>query len=292
MAQAESGPLLSSAPRPTSVKPVKTMTSMSVRPLLSAPTRDAKPPPAQTAASPWVWMVITCLLLGISGGIRFWRDWQFRVRAEQGAVCPFPLDELPKSLGGWQWIESSESQLEPEVARTAGSSVNFVREYVNEKGGDRISVMVLYGLAATVFAHPPDVCYPGHGYRVILPPEDRPLAIPGLKVPAVCRRAIYSRKVGPTERYQVVYHTFYHDGQWVPELGSRWKAFRYHPGAFKIQLQREISGTLTHEDGPCESLLSQLIQEIQRRLSPNPGGAADAAAPVQAAPVPAGNRGR
>src|SRR5262245_15137090 len=283
MARAESGPLLSPAPRRTSVNPVKIMTSMSVRPLLSAPARDAEPAPAKTAASPWMWMVVTCLRLGLSGGIRFWRDWQFRLRAERDAVCPFPLNELPKAMGGWQWIEGSESQLEPEVARTAGSSDNILRDYVNEKTADRIAVMALYGLATTVLAHAPDICYPGQGYRVVMPPEDRPLSIPGLKAPAVCRAAIYAKKVGPSERYEVVYHTFYHNGQWVPELASHWKSFRYHPGAFKIQLQRTISGQLTLEDGPSESLLSQLIQEINRHTSPNPGGAADPAAPVQAA---------
>ena len=256
---------------------------MSVRPLLSAPTRDAEPAAAKTATSPWVWMVVTCLLLGISGGIRLWREWQFHLRAERGAVCPFPLEELPKALGGWRWIESSQSQLEPEVARTAGSSANILREYVHEKSGERVSVMVLYGLAHTVFAHAPDICYPGHGYSVVMPPQDRELAIPGMQAPAVCRAAIYAKKVGPSDRFEVVYHTFRHNRQWVPELASRWKSFRYHPGAFKIQLQRTVSGNFTLEDGPSESLLSQLVQEINRRTAPNPGGAADQAAPVPAA---------
>jgi hypothetical protein len=193
------------------------------------------------------------------------------------------LNELPKTLGSWQWIEGSESQLEPEVARTAGSNVNFLREYFNEKGGERVSVMVLYGLADTVFAHAPDICFPGHGYSVIITPRDRPLAIPGLKAPAVCRAAIYAEKVGPLNRFSLVYHIFGHDGQWVPELGSRWKSFRYHPGAFRILVRRTVSDSSTLEDGPCESLLSQLIQEINRRSSPNPGGAADRAAPVRAA---------
>jgi hypothetical protein len=238
-------------------------------------------------------MVITCLLLGISGGIRFWRDWQFRLRAEQGAICPFPLNELPKTLGTWQCLEGSEAQLEPEIAQTAGSSDNIVREYVDEKGGDRISAIVLYGLATTVFAHPPDVCYPTHGYRVVIAPVDRPLSIPGMKAPAVCRAAIYAKKVGPSERYEVVYHAFCHDGHWVPELASRWKSFRYLPGAFKIQLQRMVTSGLMLEDGASESLLSQLIEEVNRRKSPNPGGAADGAkpAPTAAAAVPPGRGG-
>jgi len=228
-------------------------------------------------------MMVTCLLLGVSGGIRFWRDWQFQALAKQRGVSPFPLRDLPKNLGNWQWIEGSDSQLEPEVARTAGSSDNILREYVDEKNGERVSTMILYGLAATVFAHAPDVCYPGHGYRLVMGPVNREIAVPGMTTPAVCRSAIYAKKVGALERYEVVYHTYLHNGQWLPEIASRWKSFRYHPGAFKIQFQRTASSQLTLEDGPSEALLSELIREINQRVSPGQIGAATEETPARAA---------
>jgi hypothetical protein len=232
-------------------------------------------------------MIVTCLLLGVSGGIRFWREWQFQALTKQGAICPFPLRDLPTSLGNWQWIEGSESQLEREVAETAGSkdNDNILRDYADKEGGERVSVMVLYGLANTVFAHAPDVCYPGHGYRVVLPPQDRPIAVPGMTTPALCRSAIYAKKVGVAERYEVVYHAFLHNGQWLPEIASRWKSFRYHPGAFKIQLQRTVSssGELTLEDGASEAFLSELIRQINQRVSAGQPGAAPEVTPARVA---------
>jgi Protein of unknown function (DUF3485) len=216
-------------------------------------------------------MVVTCLLLGISGGIRFWRDWQFQALSNAGAVCPFPLNELPTSLGSWQVMENSQAQLEPEVARVAGSSDHVMREYMDQKGGEHVATLVLYGLANTVFAHTPDLCYPGHGYRRVMGPEDRQLSIPGLATPVQCRWAIYSKKVGGIEQYDVVYCTFLHDGQWLPDLASRWKSFRYHPGAFKIQLQRTVSN-LAPEDSSSEALLGELVRAITSRISPDQNG--------------------
>jgi hypothetical protein len=223
-------------------------------------------------------MVITCALLAISGGIRFWREWQFYGLAKTGAVSPFPLNELPKSLGRWQWVEGSDNQLEPEVARVAGSSDHIVRDYIDEKAGQRVSALVLYGLAAVAFAHTPDACYPGHGYRLVpgLGPEDRELSIPGLTAPVRCRWAVYAKNVGGIERYDAVYHTFFYNGEWLPDLTSQWKSFRYHPGVFKIQLQRAVT-ELVREDGPSEDLLSEIIRVIIGRLpSNNPGGASAA----------------
>jgi hypothetical protein len=262
------------------------MTSMTIRPVLGSPIPDAKPATAQNSPkSLWVWMAVTCLLLGISGGFRFWREWQFQTLADASTTCPFPVKDLPKSLGGWGMVEGSQGQLDPEVAQTAGASEHnhFRREYIDEKSGERVSILVLYGLAHTVFAHTPDSCYPASGYRLVLGPEDRQLSIPGVTTPVQCRAAIYAKKVGSVVRYEEVYWTFFHNKEWLPELKDRWKSFRYHPGAFKIQLQRPVS-RLTFEDSPTEALLSEFVQDIGKRTSANPkGGAKNEKTPAQVA---------
>jgi hypothetical protein len=239
-------------------------------------------------------MVVTCLLLGISGGIRYWRDWQFQALADAGAICPFPLSDLPKSLGSWQEVVGSQSQLDPEVAQIAGTpdNCNISREYVDEKSGDRVSTLVLYGLASKVFAHSPDVCYPSQGYRLVLGPEDRPISFPGLTRPVLCRVAIYAKKVGPVVRYEEAYYTFFHNGQWLPDLGSRWKSFRAHPSTFKIQLGRSVS-RLVLGDSRVETLICELAQEIDKRASADPTGGAksEATSAREASRTPAVQRG-
>ena len=118
-------------------------------------------------------MAVTCLILGISGGLRYWREWQFAALAVDSANCPFPLAELPRTIGTWQADQGSETFLDPDVARVAGASEHIVRDYLDEKTGERASALILYGLGVTVFLHTPDVCYPAAGYQLVQGP-DRP----------------------------------------------------------------------------------------------------------------------
>jgi len=226
-------------------------------------------------------MVVACLLLSVSGGVRFWREWQFRNLRAATAVSPFRLENLPKSLGSWRFVAAT--QLDEEVARIAGSSAHIVWEYLDEKGGERVSALILYGPATHVFSHTPDFCYPANGYRLVMGPEDRELSIPGVTTPVRCRWAIYAKRIGGIERYTMAYYTFLHNGQWLPDLMSRWKSFRYHPGVFKLQLERTISG-VSPGDPPTEALLSELVREISGRMSPDPIREANQERPAQAAP--------
>ena len=80
-------------------------------------------------------------------------------------ATPFPLAELPRTAATWQASEGSDVQLDLDVARIAGSSDHIVRSYLDEKTGEQASVLLLYGLAAGVFGHTPEVCYPAAGYQ-------------------------------------------------------------------------------------------------------------------------------
>ena len=178
------------------------MTSMSVHPLLSVKAKK----PQQTAStpavmSPWTWMAVTCLLLGISGGVRFWREWQFSALAVQKGASPFPLSQIPWALGTWQAKEGSEAQLDPLIARIAGASDHVMRDYDDQKTGERASALILYGLGTTVAFHTPDECYPATGHRLVKGPIDRTITVPGVKAPVRYRWAIYAKQDGGISRY-------------------------------------------------------------------------------------------
>jgi hypothetical protein len=249
------------------------MTSMSVRPLMST-SADAPQRTATTRAvmSPWAWMAVTCLILGISGGIRFWREWQFATIAAQGQTSPFPLAGLPWTMGTWQAREGSEAQLDPQIARIAGASDHIARDYDDRKTGERASALILYGPGATVSFHTPDVCYPATGYRLVKGPIDRTITVPGVKAPVRYRWAIYAKQVGGVSRYEESYYTFLHKGDWLPNAVDRWKVFRYYPGVYKIQIQRPVSSLGENGEGPCESLLAELVRQINDRSSPSGRG--------------------
>lgn len=255
--------------------PTTTMTSMPIQPLITAP-REAAQSKARTRAvmSPWTWMAVTCLLLGISGGIRYWREWQFSALAVESAACPFPLVELSREMGTWQATDDSEIQLDPEVAKFAGASEHIIRNYMDLKSGEQATALTLYGPCTMVYLHTPEACYPGAGYKLFRGPVDLSMEVPGLKGPLRYRWAIYAKRVGGINRYEEVYYTFLHHGDWLPDVSDRWKTFRYYPGMFKVQISHPISGSLPQAgEGPIPPLLAEFARQISRRLAPDGPGA-------------------
>jgi hypothetical protein len=249
------------------------MTSMSVHPLLSVKGKE----PQRTAStravmSPWTWMAVTCLLLGISGGVRFWREWQFSALAAQKGVSPFPLSRIPWAMGTWKAKEGSEAKLDPLIVRIAGASDYIVRDYDDQKTGEKASVLVLYGLGADIAFHTPDVCYPATGHRLVKGPIDRTITVPGVQAPLRYRWAIYAKQVGGISHYVESLYTFQHKGDWLPEAADRWKMFRYDPGVYKIQVSRDVSSLNESGEGPCESLLAEIVRQINDRSSPSGPG--------------------
>jgi hypothetical protein len=239
---------------------------------MSVPIDDSRPTaPAQAVMSPWRWLAVTGLLLAISGGIRFWREWQFAALAARSEACPFPLAQLPRTMGTWRADESSEIPLDPEVALFAGASDHIARNYIDEKSGERASALILYGLGHLVSLHTPDVCYPTAGYRLVKGPIDHSITVEGVKGPVRYRWAIYMKRIGRISRYEETYCTFLHRGDWLSEAAtSRWKVFRYDPGLFKVQIAAPVSSLGDNRESPCEGLLKEIVRQINDRL-PTPG---------------------
>jgi hypothetical protein len=240
------------------------------KPLNESPTGDMKQPNPKASITPWSLMAITCVLLGISGGVRIWRELQFRSLAQEKATCPFPLEDLPRDFKDWSAVEGSDNHLDPEIARIAGSSDHIIRTYRNKNTGEEVMALILYGLANSVFGHTPEVCFPAVGYKQSRASENRKFEIPGSTASVQYRSAYFTKNIAGIGAFQEeeVYYTFLHNGEWLPALASRWKSFRYHPSIFKIQLQRKTS-RLSTEDRVADSLLTPIVQEINSRVSQN-----------------------
>jgi len=224
------------------------------------------------ASSPWRWTILACLLLGISGGVRAWRDHQFAQLSSRNKECPFPLSDIPKSLGDWHAIDDSESRLDPEIARIAGSSDHLIRSYADSKTGEKVTVLLLYGLAEGVFGHTPEVCYPATGHQAATRPKDLDIAVPGNPRPATFRSQIFFQPQGPAGgHYAEVFYSFRHANHWQPEMAGEWKKFRADPGMFKIQTTREVSAAAASPEGPepkvSKSIVTELVKAIEQKIA-------------------------
>ena len=217
---------------------------------------------------PWKWMFFACLLLGLSGGWRAWRDQQFARLSTETKDCPFPLAELPKTLGSWASDDNSEQKLDPEIARTAGSTDHVIRTYVDSKTGDKVTVLLLYGLAQNVYGHTPEVCYPASGYQAASTLSDCPVRVePELSKPALFRKRVYLQHLGPDkDLFSEVWYSFRHGGVWKPDMAGDWKTFRYQPGMFKIQTSREVTAAAASPNAPESTVSSSLVGLIVKYL--------------------------
>jgi hypothetical protein len=240
-------------------------------PLNESPATDMEQHRSKISVSPWALMMLTCILLGISGGVRFWRDLQFKTLAQESTTSPFPLKELPKSIGSWHAVEGSDRELDPEIARLAGSSDHINRVYENKETGEQVSALVIYGLAGSVFGHIPEICYPSAGYEQSVASAEHQFSLPGSTTLVQYRSACFTKSIGAIGRSQQeeVFYTFLHNGEWLPD-----------PAIFKIQLQRHASRGAIH-DSPSESLMKELVQEIDRRVSQTKTQVATVATPAR-----------
>lgn len=216
-------------------------------------------------------LILVGLLLGVSGGYRYWRDYQFSALEAQSRESPFALKEVSTALGGWRMVEGAETTLDPQIARLAGSTDHIVRTYENAETGERVTVLALYGPSLIVFGHTPEVCYPSTGYKPMAAPDD--VTIPGVDggSDALFRHARYGLFEGGASRVNEVYHSFRNGGVWSPDMASRWKQFRYNPGMFKIQVERVAQSSDPRGEGVYD-LLAALVAEIDGRLR-GPAGA-------------------
>jgi hypothetical protein len=247
--------------------------SLSPKPKAGTPVETPDLAGRRVTWSPWAWLAVPCLLLVLSGGARFWREWGFAARAAESAACPFALADLPRTMGDWQATDA-EAQLDPEVARYAGASDHILRNYIDPRTGDLASAMAIYGPGTSVYMHVPEICYPQAGYQLFRGPVDRTIEVPGVKGPVRYRWAIYTRRVGGVTQHEEVYHTFYHNGEWLPDASDRWKTFRYHPGLYKIQVAHPVFGLAEDGQGPGLPLLTEFVRALDERIAAARGGGA------------------
>jgi hypothetical protein len=240
------------------------------------PPPAAENPPASRAqgrdvSSPWVWMMVACVLLGASGGVRAWQDHRFATVQETVMVSPFPLKDLPQILGDWHAVEGSDASLDPRVARIAGSSDHLIRTYTHAATGQSLTVLVLFGPAQVVYAHQPAVCYPSAGYRPIADTLTRSVAN-GSGPPAEFCSQVYARQKDQQQGRQEVFYSFLHGSRWSIDPGRFWKDFRHHPSLFKVQTQRLVTESESttaerEQDNPTEQFLALVVPEIERRVA-------------------------
>jgi hypothetical protein len=212
---------------------------------------------------PWARVGLACAVLVVAGGARFLQEWRVKTVLKSGQVSPFPLKNLPMTLGSWQVPGGREQILDSEIVQITRCVDYVKRRYVNDQTGVGVEALVLYGPAS--IAHRPEVCYPGAGYELVDKARVRKLSVPGGQ--ATLLSLTFARgEPGAAERQQVFYSL---------RLGSRWtvdvdfKRLERVPALYKIQVVRPVGPGERLDLGidPCETFLEAMLPELERRIS-------------------------
>src|SRR5579871_2808441 len=106
------------------------------------------------------------LLLGSGYLNSRWSDQRFSPTVLEDATAR--MDAIPHVLGDWR---GEDRPMEARVLKASGAQGMLRRNYVNEKTGASIDILVVCGRPGPVAVHPPEVCYEGNGNEVGEPSE-------------------------------------------------------------------------------------------------------------------------
>ncbi len=241
------------------------------------PSPGTSPSARRRRVGPILWATLGLVLLLGSGIVRAVQDRRFEQEAGYIEDCPFPLQAIPTTLGGWKVHGEGEQKLDELTLRITGSTDHVLRNYVDEMTGVTLSVLVLFGPAAPVVPHTPEVCYPACGFSSSDDSTDRMVkTTTGESVPF--RSAVYSKSGGRSVIREEVYYSFRLGKDWSPNMGRGHKFPRKNPGIFKVQVQRRVvEGERRDGDDPIEQFLALLVPELERRVNEAPARVATAA---------------
>lgn len=224
---------------------------------------------ARLGPSPWLWMILACLVVSLSGLARISKDRLQADAVRAAEKTPFPIRDLPRELGeNWEMV-GDEIDLPPETLQVAGCSDYFFREYVDKRTKVSFSVLVAFGPAVRIFHHSPIICFPANGYNKRGGPwkRDIPLGDSADEGTAHFSSLVYTRPGGGVEELKEVYYSFWHDGQWDPVARETKQDFYRSPEMFKVQVERLVTADEANvRSSPTEEFLAALVPVINRRI--------------------------
>lgn len=229
--------------------------------------------------SPWIWMIVGCVLVAASGVVRVRQEQLFADASLSVNQSPFPLRDLPTTLGGhWEMIQ--EEELEAETQQIAGCSDYMYRFYANTHTGVTLKVLVAFGPATQVFPHSPDICFPSQGFQATGKARRVNVTVksPDSEVSTTVpfRAMTFSRPDAGREEYIESHFSFWHDGRWDPDAKDTKRKFQHRPALFKVQVDRTTSPVERgSSQSASEEFLAALVTELNQRINewtnnPNP----------------------
>jgi hypothetical protein len=179
---------------------------------------------------------------------------------EAMAAMAAKLHHVPVQFGEWR---GTIGEMDPRVLARTGGLAAIMPTYQNQRTGETVHVLLLYGRPGPVSHHTPDVCYAGAGYEPVSTPAHWPN-------PQGDAQFWFGTFVKPrsNDRDAIlrVLWSWSGDGSWSTPNNPK-VAFARYQGIFKLYVIRPmITDREPIEDDPCNPFISQFLPELNRVL--------------------------
>jgi hypothetical protein len=148
------------------------------------------------------------------------------------------IAELPETIGPWR-VAASEP-LDEAALKMLECRASQSRQYVSDKTGEKVNLMLLVGPAGPLLAHTPEVCYASADFELVGSVHTKTLRGSGVEVDTFGSVALKSKSL--SWQNQKVYYAWrpYH-GHWQAPASPR-ITLGGQPMLYKIQLAVNAPG--------------------------------------------------
>ncbi len=177
------------------------------------------------------------------------------------------LDDVPKSIGPWDGVDSEVDQEQLERAQVTG---HCSRTYQHRETGELVNMFLVCGTSRHITLHTPDRCYQAAGFEM----EGKPTSIQvaaGLGRPVeFATSRFYKEQDGRLQQIEVLW-SFSYDGQWHGPRSAR-TALAGRNAIYKLYLIRPLADPheRTQDNSPVVAFAKDAFPIFQETLFPSP----------------------
>lgn len=185
--------------------------------------------------------------------------------SEQMVNASKSLEQIPKSFGDWDAGEDEQlSQTSVDMLELADY---VVRQFFNQKTGERVSVLMMVGPTGRLVVHTPQVCFGGRNFKMMSEPI--PVTFPGNGPSSGKESSSLSKLVFKNQSLNGGTKIFYYGvstgGPWMPITGTSRYDLQGNRFLYKLQLEAFVKDEFERDD--CiKRFLTEFLPLIDGKL--------------------------
>jgi EpsI family protein len=172
------------------------------------------------------------------------------------------LPKVPEHIG--EWSGESAPETDQRILEIAGAVGSLARVYRNDRG-ETVSLFIVCGRLADIFAHTPDRCYPAAGFETVGEQAKQTIETNG--GPAQFRTATFLKAEPGGNQMLRIYWTFNGSGPWVAPDEHRW-AFAGQRALYKVYVVTSGSDGDTSDQNAAVDFIRLLMPELSKTFAP------------------------